>query len=44
MPHVASSVVDQEALALLRDWIISLREPDRVQERGAINPRVVKEE
>src|SRR5215831_17238398 len=44
MPHVASSVVDREALALLRQWIVSLREPDRVQARGAINPRPVKEE
>ena len=44
MPHVASSVVDHEALALLREWIVSLREPDRVQARGAIHPRVVKEE
>jgi uncharacterized repeat protein (TIGR03806 family) len=41
MPHVASSVVDQEALSMLRAWIIGLREKNRIQERGAINPRVV---
>jgi uncharacterized repeat protein (TIGR03806 family) len=43
MPHVASSVVDQEALAMLRAWIIGLDKGNRVQERGAINPRVVEE-
>ena len=43
MPHVASSVVDQEALTMLRAWIIGLGERNRLQERGAINPRIVEE-
>jgi hypothetical protein len=43
MPHVASSAVDHEALAMLRAWIIGLRERDRIQERGAVNPRVVED-
>jgi hypothetical protein len=43
MPHVASSVADREALALLRAWILGLGEGNRLQERGAINPRVVEE-
>jgi uncharacterized repeat protein (TIGR03806 family) len=43
MPHVASAVVDREALALLRAWIIGLGERDQLQKRGAINPRVVGE-
>ena len=41
MPHVASTVVDQETLKLLRDWILSLGDEDRLKERGAINPIVV---
>jgi hypothetical protein len=41
MPHVASTVVDHEALAMLRAWIIGLSEGNRIQNRGAINPRVV---
>ena len=43
MPHVASSVVDQEALAMLRAWILDLGERNRLQQRGAINPRIVEE-
>ena len=43
MPHVASSVVDQEALTMLRAWIIGLGERNQIQERGAVNPRVVEE-
>ena len=44
MPHVASSVVDLEALAMLRAWITGLGEGNRIQERGAVNPRVVEED
>lgn len=43
MPHVASSVVDREALTMLRAWINSLGEKDPLRERGAINPRVFEE-
>jgi hypothetical protein len=43
MPHVASSVVDREALTLLRAWIIGLGRGDTLQERGAIHPRAVAE-
>jgi uncharacterized repeat protein (TIGR03806 family) len=44
MPHVASTVVDQEALTMLRAWIIGLGQGNRLQERGAFNPRVVEGE
>jgi hypothetical protein len=44
MPHVASSVVDQEALTMLRAWITDLGQTDRIRQRGAVNPRVVEEE
>jgi hypothetical protein len=44
MPHVASSVVDQEAFAaMLRAWILDLGERNRLQQRGSINPRIVEE-
>jgi hypothetical protein len=41
MPHVASTVVDHEALTMLRAWLLGLGEGDRLEERGAINPVVV---
>jgi hypothetical protein len=44
MPHVASSVVDQEALTMLRAWITGLDRTNSVQQRGAIHPRLVEEE
>ena len=44
MPHVASSVVDQEALAMLHAWIIDLGKRDQIRHRGAVNPRVVEED
>ena len=44
MPHVASSVVDQEGLTMLRSWIIDLGERDRIRRRGAVNPRVAEED
>jgi uncharacterized repeat protein (TIGR03806 family) len=44
MPHVASSVVDREALTMLRAWIIGLGERNQTQQHGAVNPRVVEEE
>src|SRR5262249_7806779 len=44
MPHVASSVVDREALAMLHAWITGLGNPSQLQSRGAVNPRTVVEE
>jgi uncharacterized repeat protein (TIGR03806 family) len=41
MPHVASKVVDEEAIKMLRSWILGLRDGDRLKERGAINPVIV---
>jgi hypothetical protein len=41
MPHVASTVVDDEALKMLRAWILGLNDENRLKERGAINPVVV---
>ena len=41
MPHVAS-VVDQEALTMLRAWILELGDGDQIQRRGAVNPRVAE--
>jgi hypothetical protein len=36
--------VDGEALTMLRAWIMNLGDRNRIQERGAINPRVVEGE
>jgi uncharacterized repeat protein (TIGR03806 family) len=44
MPHVASSVVDREALAFLQAWISGLHEEKQLESRGAINPRVFEED
>jgi hypothetical protein len=41
MPHVASKVVDEEAIKMLRSWILGLRDEDRLKVRGAINPVIV---
>jgi hypothetical protein len=38
MPHVASSVVDQEAIATLRAWIIDLGKRDR---SGGVGPLIL---
>jgi hypothetical protein len=38
MPHIASRVVDQQAVDLLQDWIKSLDE-EKLRRSGAINPR-----
>ena len=42
MPHVASTVVDHEALTMLRAWLLGLGEGGRLKEPGAINPVVVE--
>ena len=44
MPHVASSVVDRDAVEMIRAWIKSMGDKDRAPERGAVNPRIVAEE
>lgn len=44
MPHVASSVVDQEGLTMLHAWISNLSEGVQIQQRGAVNPRVAEED
>jgi hypothetical protein len=42
MPHIASRVVDQQAVELLRDWIAQLHNEELLTRSGAINPRDVK--
>ncbi len=39
MPHIASKVVDTDALKLLEQWIASLKEPEALEQIGAIHPR-----
>jgi len=42
MPHVASKVVDQEAVELMRRWIGSLSNAELLEKPGVINPRGTK--
>lgn len=42
MPHIASKVVDSDAVSLLRSWIDSLQEPSTLETSGAIRPRLVE--
>ena len=42
MPHVASRVVDHEAVNLVEQWIASLGKTSSVDAPGAIHPRQVK--
>jgi uncharacterized repeat protein (TIGR03806 family) len=42
MPHVASKVVDAEAVDLMRNWLGSLADKQLLERPGAINPRVAK--
>ncbi len=39
MPHVASSVVDREAVELLRAWLETLDQPGQLERPGVLNPR-----
>jgi uncharacterized repeat protein (TIGR03806 family) len=39
MPHVASSVVDRDAVELIHQWIADLRDETLLTRPGAINPR-----
>lgn len=44
MPHVASKVVDEEGVKIVREWLAKLKEKELLEKPGAINPRVVVEE
>ena len=39
MPHIASTVVDEQAVKLLRDWITNLSQEQLLTQPGAIHPR-----
>jgi uncharacterized repeat protein (TIGR03806 family) len=39
MPHVASRVVDEDAVKLLREWIGKLHDEELLTRPGAVNPR-----
>jgi hypothetical protein len=39
MPHIASRVVDQAGVDLLRQWLASLKEEQLLERPGAVNPR-----
>ncbi len=40
MPHIASKVVDEEAVNMIRQWITSLRDAALLDAPGALHPRV----
>ena len=40
MPHVASKIVDQQAVNVVRDWIASLSDKALLETPGAIHPRL----
>jgi hypothetical protein len=42
MPHIASRVVDQDAVELLRNWLTQLNDDQLLTRPGAINPRIAK--
>lgn len=42
MPHIASKVIDRDAINLLRSWITELKEPSSLDSPGAIRPRPVE--
>jgi hypothetical protein len=42
MPHIASNVVDQQAVELLRAWIKDLSNDSLLSRPGAVNPRLVE--
>jgi hypothetical protein len=42
MPHIASRVVDREAVTVIRQWISSLSDPSALETPGAIHPRLPK--
>ncbi|HET6425536.1 MAG TPA: PQQ-dependent sugar dehydrogenase [Planctomycetaceae bacterium] len=40
MPHVASKVMDQPAIDLIREWLAELKDESLLEKPGAINPRL----
>jgi hypothetical protein len=40
MPHVASRVVDQQGVELIRQWLTGLRDEQLLAKPGAVNPRL----
>ncbi|MCE9528894.1 MAG: hypothetical protein K8R36_22845, partial [Planctomycetales bacterium] len=43
MPHVASKVVDEEGVKIVREWLTKLKDEELLKKPGAINPRLVPE-
>jgi len=44
MPHVASKVVDEDGVKLVREWLATLKDAELLKKPGAINPRAMVEE
>jgi uncharacterized repeat protein (TIGR03806 family) len=44
MPHVASKVVDEDGVKLIREWLAKLKDEELLKKPGAINPRLVTDE
>ena len=42
MPHVASKVLDQDAVKVIQDWLASLNDAALLEQPGAKNPRLPK--
>jgi hypothetical protein len=40
MPHIASKVVDRDAISLVRQWITGLNEPSALEVPGVLRPRL----
>jgi hypothetical protein len=40
MPHVASNVVDRQAVELIRAWLTDLKDDELLNQPGVIHPRV----
>lgn len=40
MPHIASRVTDRRAVDLLKQWLRELKDPDKLQQPGALRPRL----
>jgi len=42
MPHIASKVVDQDAVKVIQDWLASLNDASLLEQPGANHPRLPK--
>ena len=43
MPHIASKVVDQDAVKVIQDWLASLNDASLLEQPGAKHPRLPKQ-